>query len=378
MIYLDNAATTLIKPPEVARSAARAIGSLASPGRGGHRAAMAAAETAFECRTLAAEIFGADSPESVIFCHNATHGLNMAIKNCIGAGETAVISGYEHNSVYRPLIAAGARTEIVRSPLFDTEAAVEAFDRALKKDVKLAVVNYVSNVFGFILPVKEIAGMCRDRGIPLVVDASQAAGVIEIDFEELGARFMAMPGHKGLYGPQGTGILLCSGEARESGNIKTLIEGGSSSNSRLDTMPAYLPDRLEAGTHNMPGIAGLKAGMEFVKKKGTARIFRHERMLLAHAVRRLGRNERLRLYAAEEGTQVQSGVLSFEVQGMDSEGAAERLARQGIAVRAGLHCSPLAHGTAGSYEHGTVRVSFSAFNTLSDINGLAYALENLE
>ena len=359
MIYFDNAATTLIKPEAVRRAMYRAAGSLASPGRGGHRAAMAAAEKAYECRTAAAKLFGVSEPERVVFTMNATHALNIAIKTLAHRGDRVIISGYEHNSVLRPLTALGARVCVAASPLFDEEAAVCAFDEALKSGAKLVVVNFVSNVFGYIMPVERIAQLCREREIPLVIDASQAAGVLDIDFQQLGADFIAMPGHKGLYGPQGTGILLCgrSGEP--------LMEGGSGSDSRLPTMPEYLPDRLEAGTHNMPGIAGLLEGIRFVNHLGEKRIFHHEKHLLAETVKLLREIDEVELYCGET-LQRQSGVLSFNIRGMDCQTAAEMLSGHDIAVRAGLHCSPLAHKTAGT-EQGTVRISFSAFNTPQEV-----------
>lgn len=370
MTYLDSAATSLMKPWEVYRAMNSAVQTMASPGRGGYGAAEKAAETTFECRRTAAELFGMDSPENVVFCFNATHALNIAIKNYARPGDTAVISGYEHNSVLRPLKAAGARIETASSPLFDPDAALEAFDKKLKKGVRVAVVNHVSNVFGFILPVREIAQLCRMRGIPLIVDASQAAGTIDIDFSSLGAAFVAMPGHKGLYGPQGTGILLCGDAPRP------IMEGGSGSESRLDEMPSYLPDRLEAGTHNVPGIAGLKAGLDFVRKTGTEAILAHERALLRSAVSELEGLGRLELYAAED-LRRQTGVLSFTVRDKSSEQTAAYLAGEGIAVRAGLHCAPLAHRTAGSDGDGTVRISFSAFSTAGDIRRLVRALKKM-
>ena len=359
MIYFDNAATTLVKPEAVRRAVYSAVGRLASPGRGGHPAAMAAAEKAYECRAAAAKLFNVPEPERVVFTMNATHALNIAIKSLAGKGDRVVVSGYEHNSVRRPLNAIRAKVTVASSPLFDEEAAVAAFDKELKPGTKLAVVNHVSNVFGFILPMERIAELCRERGIPFIVDASQAAGVLDIDFDRLGADFVAMPGHKGLYGPQGTGILLCarSGE--------TLMEGGSGSDSRLPLMPEYLPDRQEAGTHNMPGISGLLEGIRFVSRLGTERIARHEKKLLTAAVKALKEIDEVELYC-DPDMRCQSPVLSFNIKGMDCQSAAEALSGRGIAVRAGLHCSPLAHQTAGT-EQGTVRLSFSVFNTEQEL-----------
>ncbi|NLA86475.1 MAG: aminotransferase class V-fold PLP-dependent enzyme, partial [Clostridiales bacterium] len=207
MIYLDNAATTLIKPTGVSKSAAWAFGHLSSPGRGGHKAAMDAAQTAYECRLAAAKLFRVKNPENIVFTFNATHALNIAIKSLVRRGEKAVVSGYEHNAVTRPLHALGARVSVASSELFEPEMALLAFERRLTDDTALVVCNHVSNVFGYILPVERIMEACREKRIPFILDASQSAGVIDIDFEKLGADFICMPGHKGLYGPQGISLL---------------------------------------------------------------------------------------------------------------------------------------------------------------------------
>lgn len=368
MIYLDNAATTMPKPVSVSRAMARAVETLGNPGRGGHSAAMAAAEEAYACRKLASELFHAPGPEAVVFTMNATHSLNLAIKSLAGKGDRVVISGYEHNAVFRPLKAVGAEITVAAAPLFQTERTVEAFRKELRPGTKLCVVNHVSNVFGYIQPLGEIAALCRQRGIPLIVDASQSAGILDIHMEALGAAFVAMPGHKGLYGPQGTGLLLCSHP------VKTLIEGGSGSDSRNPRMPDALPERLEAGTVNMPGIAGLHEGLRFIRRGGPERMLAHERELLRLAVSLLGNNTALRLYASPE-PELQTGVLSFTAKGTDCESTAEKLSREGVAVRAGLHCAPLAHDTAGT--DGTVRISFGAFNRSAEVRKLAGILERI-
>lgn len=369
MIYLDNAATTMPKPASVPKAMACAAEMLGNPGRGGHEAAMAAAETAYACRKLASELFHAPVPEAVVFTMNATHGLNLAIKSIAGKGDRVVISGYEHNAVLRPLRAVGAEVAVAAAPLFQPEKAVEAFRRELEPGTKLCVVNHVSNVFGYIQPLGEIAELCRQRGIPLVVDASQSAGVLDIDLVKSGAAFIAMPGHKGLYGPQGTGLLLCAHPARP------LIEGGSGGDSRNPRMPDALPERLEAGTLNMPGIAGLLEGLRFVQRVGAARLLRQERELMRQTTALLGRNPRLRLYASPD-PELQTGVLSFVAGGTDCETIAEILSRERVAVRAGLHCAPLAHDTAGT--EGTVRISFGAFSRSSDVRKLTGILEKIQ
>lgn len=366
MIYLDSAATTFQKPPSVPRAVQTALRTMSSPGRGGYAAARAAEETAFRCRSLAAELFHASSPEQVVFTSNATHGLNIAIKSLVPQGGRVVVSGYEHNAVTRPLHALNAKIKVASSPVFDSRAALRSFEALLSPETDAVICTHVSNVFGFILPVEEIAALCRAENVPMIVDASQSAGILPLDFSALGAAFVAMPGHKGLYGPQGTGLLLCAHDA------EPLIEGGTGSASLEQTMPDFLPDRLEAGTHNMPGIAGLEAGLAFVKRK-RGRIEQHERALIERAAVRLRALDGVTVYAARE-EQTQIGVLSFCVDGMPPEETAEKLARQGFALRAGLHCAPYAHRTVGTLPDGTVRLSVSAFNAPQDIDAFARAL----
>lgn len=371
MIYLDSAATTLQKPPAVQRAVSYAVGHLASPGRGGHRPAMLAAETAFACREAAAELFRVSDPEHVVFTSNATHALNIAIKSLVKAGDTVLISGYEHNAVTRPLAAIGnVSVRVAAAPLFQSDAIFRQFETLLDSDVAAVVCNHVSNVFGYILPLERIAALCRARRVPLIVDASQSAGCLDVHMDQLGAAFIAMPGHKGLYGPQGTGLLLCNAET------VPLLEGGTGSLSALQSMPDFLPDRLEAGTHNVTGIAGLLEGIRFVKSRGVGTILDHERDLAFRAARGLARTAGVTVYAAERPVR-QAGVLSFNVDGMDCESVGQELAAKGLAVRAGLHCAPLAHSSAGTLESGTVRASFSAFNTPREAERLVREVEQL-
>ena len=370
MIYLDSAATTMQKPPAVARAAAYAVGHMASPGRGGHPPAMKAAETAFACRREAAELFGVTDPERVVFTFNATHGLNIAIRSLVRAGDRVVISGWEHNAVTRPLHGIGAEIVTARGPLFDRAGQLEVFEEALEGGASAVICNHVSNVFGFILPVEEIAALCRDRGIPFILDASQSAGCLPVRQDRLGAAFIAMPGHKGLYGPQGTGLLICGSDP------EPLLEGGTGSASMLQTMPDFLPDRLEAGTHNMPGIAGLLAGLRYVRSRGTEAILRRERSLIRSAARGLAALPGIQVFSADDPLD-QAGVLSFRVSGRDCEEVGEYLGRLGIAVRAGLHCAPAAHQSAGTLETGTVRISVSDFNTHAELARLVRAVSQL-
>lgn len=366
MIYFDSAATTFQKPVAVPNAVQRAMQTCASVGRGGHAAAMAAAETVYHCRIMAAELFDAE-PEQVVFTMNATHGLNTAIFSLLSPGAKVLISGFEHNAVTRPLHALRADVRIAGEKLFDADDTLRAFERAMEDRPDAVVCTHVSNVFGYILPVEGISALCRERRIPLILDASQSAGTLPVSLRQTGARFIAMPGHKGLYGPQGTGVLLCADGG------KPLLFGGTGSNSEDPAMPDFLPDRLEAGTHNVCGVAGLTEGMRFVRKQTPEAIFRHERALLDQIKRELGEQHNIRLFAGER----QAGVLSFCVDGADCEEAAQLLAQEGIAVRAGLHCAPLAHRSAGTARTGTVRISFSAFNTPREAHRFALQCKKL-
>lgn len=363
MIYFDSAATSFQKPPSVAAAMQAALRQLSSPGRGGYPAANRAAETAYQCRTELAELFHVPAPDQVVFTFNATHGLNIAIKTLVRPGGHVVISGYEHNAVTRPLATIeDVNISVAAAPLFRPEAALDAFSRAIGPETDAVVCNHVSNVFGFVQPVEALAELCRRRNVPLIIDASQSAGVLPLDFEALRPAFIAMPGHKGLYGPQGTGVLLCGADVLP----RTLLEGGTGSLSMEQEMPDFLPDRLEAGTHNMPGIAGLLAGVRFVRQTGLERICAHERNLALTAAEELKELPGTEVFARSD-LAAQTGVVSFRCRQMDVEELGNRLARRDIAVRCGLHCAPLAHQSAGTQETGTVRLSFSAFNKMSEL-----------
>lgn len=366
MIFLDCGATSLQKPAQVAAAMLWAAGHCASPGRGSYRQAEEAAQAAFKCRTLAAQLFGAE-PEQVVFTMNATHALNLAIKTLIAPGGSAVISGFEHNAVTRPLYALGAKVRVAGRKLFDPADTLRAFAEALEVRPDAVVCTHVSNVFGYRLPMEEIARLCRERGVPLIIDAAQSAGHCSISLRDLGAAFIAMPGHKGLYGPQGTGLLLCGHP------LKPLIEGGTGSLSRQQEMPDFPPDAGEAGTHNVPGICGLAEGLRFVGRQGPAELLRHERGLLKLALEELDGAPGIRCFRGE----AQMGVLSLTVDGMDCETAAQELAAREVAVRAGLHCAPLAHESAGTLDTGTLRLSFSAFNTSGEVQRAAAIIREL-
>ncbi len=345
MTYLDNGATSMHKPRAVGEAMACALESCGNPGRSGHRAAMTASRTVLRCRETAARLFDCQ-PEQVVFTANCTQGLNMAIGTLVRPGDRVAVSGFEHNAVVRPLHAVGARLQVAGRKLFDPADTLERFEDALRRGVSAAVSTHMSNVFGYILPVEELAELCRQYRVPFILDAAQSAGCLPVKLDALGADFIAMPGHKGLLGPQGTGLLLCKEPPRP------LLYGGTGGDSQSPEMPEDLPDRAEAGTLNVPGIAGLGAALGWLERAGTDKILQREQaqtQRCAHGLRELG-------FQVFSGA-CQGGTVSF-VPGCDCEEAAQYLAERGIAVRAGLHCAPLAHRSAGTLETGTVRVSF--------------------
>ncbi|MDR0293123.1 MAG: aminotransferase class V-fold PLP-dependent enzyme [Oscillospiraceae bacterium] len=368
LIYLDNAATTLHKPPEVGAAMQRALNTCGGAGRGGHAAAQKAAEVLFDCREAAARLFQMSGPDRVILTCNATHALNMAIKSLAKPGKSVLISGYEHNAVVRPLgslEAAGVKTVPLPTPLFEPDAVVKRFEEALDDSVCLAVCIHVSNVFGFVLPVERVAELCRARGVPMIVDASQSAGLLPINGDLY--PYWCMPGHKSLYGPQGTGLLLVP----PGGMLAPLMEGGTGGDSRNPRMPEYLPDRLEAGTHNAPGAAGLAAGIRYLTKNGTD----YTAPLTRQTAEELSGIKGVEVYS---NPACQTGPVSFRIEGKDSETTATLLSDRGIAVRGGLHCAPLAHNTVGTEATGTARAAFSHANTARDIAALVRAVREIK
>lgn len=371
MIYFDSAATTLQKPDAVPAAVAGAINTMTTPGRGDHPAARLAADLMLRCRTEAAELFDVSQPDNVILTTSATHGLNTAIRSLVTPGDTVVISGYEHNAVTRTIFdIGGVSCRIVNGRLFDREQMAEGFRRAVDGKVKAVICTHTSNVFGYTLPMEDIAGVCREKGVPLIVDASQSAGIHPVTVGAWGAACAAMPGHKGLYGPQGTGLLLCG-----DGFVPApLLTGGTGSLSRQQDMPDFLPDRLEAGTQNVHGAAGLLEGMRFVRSTGLENIRRRESEVIRVLADGLKMRGDFRVFDDPQG---ESSVLSVLPLQIPPETLADRLAEQGVAVRAGLHCAPLAHRTVGTEETGTLRFSASAFNTPEEAEAVLRLLEKM-
>lgn len=345
MIYLDNGATSFPKIPAVSKAMLRAMETCANPGRGGHCPAMKAMETVYQCREEAATLFDCQ-PEQVVFTSNCTHALNIAIRTLVKPKSRVLISGFEHNAVTRPLHLLDADILVKGRKLFDWHNTLEEFEEGLRSGVDAAIFTHVSNVFGYILPAEQMAALCRKYKVPFIVDAAQSGGMLPVSLSRWGADFIALPGHKGLLGPQGTGLLLC-------GQLpQPLIAGGTGSESLVQAMPDYLPDRAEAGTLNVPGIAGLAAGIHHVRSVGFDTILKREQAAAQECVRLLQKHN-ISVFSGEH----QSGTVSF-VPHMDCEKMALELAKRGVAVRAGLHCAPLAHESVGTVDSGTVRISF--------------------
>lgn len=376
MIYLDNAATTLMKPRGVYRAVLNAMETCGNPGRSGHKASLKAANVVFECRDRLCSFFNAGGPENVVFTHNATYALNMAIKGIMRQGDHAVVSCYEHNSVVRPLASlddTGVTFTVAGAPLFDTKSLLENMEKAIGENTRCIICTHVSNVFGFILPIEQIDQICQKHRIALIIDAAQSAGVIKIDLKRLkSVAFICMPGHKSLFGPQGTGVLI---KGANSVYTKTLIEGGTGSFSSELSQPEIQPDRFESGTLNVPGIAGLCEGVKYIQRIGSASVLEHEKHLTRRLCRGLSEIRGITPYISEN-PEKQCGVLSFNGQ-KPCEEISELLSDSGICVRSGMHCSPLAHTTAGTERVGTVRVSPSLFNTDRDVDMLLLTLHRM-
>ena len=376
MIYLDNAATTLIKPKNVHLAAADALTKCGNPGRGGHAPSMYAASALYECRRRIAKLFNTEkSPENIIFTLNATHALNIAIKSILHNGGHAVISSLEHNSVLRPLNKLKSNNvtfSIADCPIFAPDSAVRSFEKCIKSQkTDCIIVNHISNVFGCELPIYRIDELCYANNIPLIIDASQSAGIAEINVSRLkSAAYICFPGHKALFGPQGTGCLICCNDKY----LYSLTEGGTGSNSADESQPDFLPDIYESGTQNAHGIMALAEGVKYVSKLTLREISRRHKELTEYTLERLSAVSAIKIYSGQNHNH---GVISFTANNRDCEELGDILSKQGIYLRAGLHCAPLAHKTAGTLNTGTVRISLSVFNTPRDIDILCAKLNRI-
>ena len=365
MIYLDNAATTYPKPREIRRAVNDCIARVGgNPGRGAHALSLRAAEAVWDARCEIADYLGVSDPSKIIFIPNATFGLNLAIKCRVRPGDHILLSDQEHNAVFRPVCRLKA-DGIADYSVFSGESDVMSNIRNCeKKNTAILICNPVSNVTGRKLPIREIAVYAKARGFYLIVDGSQWIGHDGPDREVIAlADAIAVPGHKGLYGIQGSGFLYLKSADRNA----SFIEGGSGSRSALPEMPDELPDRYEAGTLSTPAIVSLAAGVRFIRRYGVEMIRDKEAQLFHYALARLSEVSGVELLS---GKQDAGAVLSFRINGVTPDETARRLDRAGIAVRAGLHCAPLIHKAIGTFPEGTVRISFGVFNEEKDVDFL--------
>lgn len=380
MIYLDNAATTFPKPSATVEAFARAMLLYgANPGRSAHSLSLRAAREVWACREKLAALIGAPDPARIVFCLNCTDALNMAIRGSIRPGMHVITTSLEHNSVLRqlaPLRRSGRIELTILQPGPDGAVSASQFEQAFTPRTSLVVCTHASNVTGAIQPVAQIGALCRRMGVRFVLDAAQTAGLIDVSAPGMCCDLIAMPGHKGLYGPMGTGALYI-GPGIE---LEPLRVGGTGSSSQSVYQPADLPERMESGTLNLPGIAGLSAGLDFVAEQGE-RIRLRERALMERLISGLKSMPGARILGPQTAA-LRAGVVSFNLGGASSTDVADALnsldagGARSIAVRAGLHCAPLAHEHYGTLEQGAVRISLGAFNVESDIDAALNALED--
>ena len=381
MVYFDNAATSFPKPSSVYRKWQQAMSAYgANPGRSGHKFSQKTAEAVFASRAKCAELFGAE-PENVIFTLNCTHALNFAIKGLADRGSGFVISDMEHNAVVRPIAALAqenGRNFNDYCTMFeaseDEEVTLRNARRAIRPNTAAMVCTAASNVIGLRAPICRLYELCREKEIPLIVDAAQGAGILPITLDC--ADFICAAGHKGLYGPMGTGMLITNGKYP----LKTLIEGGTGSASESIYQPDFMPDRFESGTINTAGVIALGEGVEFVKSRTPERILAHELALCRHFCAEAERIRGVRLYnrITRNNYYLYAPVVSFNFEDIPSTEGAEMLSNRGFYMRGGLHCAPTAHRKIGTLEGGTIRFAPSVFNTEQEVEALLRAMRSVK
>lgn len=375
MIYLDNAATSHPKPDSVLQAVNQALTEFnANPGRSGHKRALNAARVVLECREALENFLGAEDPMRIIHCFNCTDALNLAIKGCLRQGDHVIASLLEHNSVLRVLSELEARGRISLTLIAPEENGIlnpEHYAAAIRPNTRLAVMTQASNVLGTLQPVTNFCQLMRRQGILSLVDGAQAAGIVQVNIQKMGCSLYAFPGHKGLMGPQGTGGLYVAPHVE----LRPLREGGTGSLSESMRQPSELPDRFESGTVNLPGIAGLLAGVNWVMPR-RAQLRDHERMLTSALLEGLASIPGVSIYG-ERNPAARVGVVSFNLEDIQSGAVADALDRRNIAVRGGLHCAPGTHQFLGTTAQGAVRVSIGPSNNLSDIEALLRSIRQI-
>ncbi|SFR02018.1 aminotransferase class V-fold PLP-dependent enzyme [Desulfoscipio geothermicus] len=376
MIYFDNAATSWPKPPGVMEAMRRCLEEAgANPGRSGHKMSLAAGKLVDAAREDVAALFNISEPDRVIFTLNATDALNMAIKGVLDTGDHVITSSMEHNSVTRPLYGLLEKIEVTKVPCApDGSLDYREVERAIRPNTRAVIMTHASNVSGTIMPVKEIGGLARDANVIFIVDAAQTAGILDIDVRDMNIDLLAMPGHKGLMGPPGTGALFVGERVK----LKTFREGGTGSKSAVPGQPDLLPEKYESGTLNSVGIAGLGAGIAFIKQTGIQRIREHETMLVRRFIEQAERVPGVKIFGPGKGVE-RAPVVSFLLEGKNTEAVGSALDQwYNIACRAGLHCAPDAHRTLGTFDSKLVRFGFSYFNTLEEVDFALQCLRDIK
>lgn len=376
-IYFDAAATSYPKPDCVKQAILSCFdNSGGNPGRSSHTLSMNAAMEIYSCREAICDFFSFSSPQNVIFTYNATYALNIAIKGLYKKGTKIVVSNLEHNSVLRPVYALSKKTHLGCSfDVFDAtgtkEQTLQNFKKVLSKDTGLCVITMASNVCGKLLPCKEISQICKSKGISLIVDASQSAGYMPINLGELEASALCAPGHKGLYGPQGTGFCIFA----DTQNVHSIIEGGNGTTSKSLESARIFPEYLEAGTLATPSISGLREGIKYVKSKDLSEISEYCKFLGGYIKDGLYNMSSIKVYG--DVGESSGGCILFNKKDIPCEAVASALSDENICVRSGLHCAPLAHKAFGTENTGAVRVSLSFNNTKEEADTLLCAINKI-
>ncbi len=371
MIYFDNAATTGHKPQSVVNAVNFALKKIsANPGRSGHTLSQNAAQTVYNTRQRVSDFFGSSGAETVIFTLNCTQSINFVLKGVLSKNDHIVVSDLEHNAVMRPLVAMGINYTQAAVSLDDDEQTLQNFKAAIKPNTKMIFCTAASNVLGKILPLKKIGLLCKEKGILFGVDAAQGAGVIKIDMLDMNIDYLCIATHKGLYCPMGLGILIARSSIK-----KTIIEGGTGTDSLKFIQPDVLPEMLESGTINLPAVASVDAGIDFVKSRKRC-IIDYENSLVKQLYKGL-QNSNVIFYT-NPLNQGYAPVLSFNVYGATSDEVAEYLNKNGFALRAGLHCAPTAHKKIGTLKQGTVRFSPSVFNNAYEVDQLIKTIKKFK
>ncbi|MDH3999295.1 MAG: aminotransferase class V-fold PLP-dependent enzyme [Desulfuromonadales bacterium] len=372
-IYLDNAATSFPKPPCVCDAVDGTLRSnTANPGRGGHSLSLDSGRMVMECREAVARFFSIPDAACIAFTANATEAINLGLFGLLKPGDRVVTTSMEHNAVVRPLHAlAEAGVEVVKVKA-DSRGivAVDDVKAACSEGTRLLAMTHCSNVTGSVQPIEQLGPWCRSQGIRFMVDAAQSAGLLSIDVEAAAIDLLAAPGHKSLMGPPGTGFLY----VRQGLNLRPLLYGGTGNFSQQPTQPEEMPERLESGTLNTVGLAGLKAAIEYLEEVGLETVRAHEQQLLGSLITGLDRIGSAKLHGPH-GSSHHGGALSFTLQGHDPSTVGFRLDREyGICCRVGLHCAPEAHRSIGTFPEGTIRLSPGYFNTMEDIDRVLEAV----